>query len=239
MKNSPESNLKDHFEDIRRRLVVFHVLHEKGGVFAEKNVLFTQKADWLKHVSKNPYANRGSATAQTQYVGFFDIDHGSAIEKRNKSGAVLEPEKYMIQFPCFEPYFLAAVAEGEYLRELLTEYVDLLTHPDSLAEKMSRYAVDMGGLHGKDLYYEALYLSQQIVLRRKQQQIDAAGNDGSRFAVDHFGVAVINERYFPKKLQFTFENNHEEKIFWNLARYTLRELEETTGPLAYIVCMMF
>lgn len=38
----PESNLKDHFDNIKRRLIVFHVLNEKGGIFLEKNILVTE-----------------------------------------------------------------------------------------------------------------------------------------------------------------------------------------------------
>jgi hypothetical protein len=86
-----------------------------------------------------------------------------------------------------------------------------------------------------------LYISHHIVLQRKQQAINRAdlNKDDNNFAIDSYGLLTMNERYFPKKLQFTFENNHEEKIYTNLAKYTLKELEETVGPLRYIVCMMF
>jgi hypothetical protein len=119
MRAEPQNNLKDHFEAIRRRLIMFHVLNERGGIFVEPNVLFTENFDWLKAINKNRYANVGSINTRAQYVGFSDIDHGTPYEKHNKIGVIYETEKYMIEFPSFEPYFLAAVAKGEFLTQVL------------------------------------------------------------------------------------------------------------------------
>lgn len=33
LKDEPSSNLKDHIDNIKRRLIVFHILNEKGGIF--------------------------------------------------------------------------------------------------------------------------------------------------------------------------------------------------------------
>lgn len=42
----------------------------------------------------------------------------------------------MIEFPSFEPYFLAAVANGEFLTRVLEEYGALLHEPNTLQEKL-------------------------------------------------------------------------------------------------------
>jgi hypothetical protein len=65
------------------------------------NVLFTQNFDWIKDINKNKYVNRGDINIRAKYIGFFNIDHGTLIEKHNKVGVLYETEKYMIQFPSF------------------------------------------------------------------------------------------------------------------------------------------
>ena len=56
---------------------MFHILNEKGGIFVESNVLFTQNFNWLKSINYNKYVNKGSIYSTAKYVGFFDIDHGT------------------------------------------------------------------------------------------------------------------------------------------------------------------
>jgi hypothetical protein len=74
----------------------------------------------------------------------------------------------MIEFPSFEPYFLAAVAKGEFLTRVLEEYGGLLHEPNTLQDKLQKHDVKMGAIFGKDLYYEIFYISQHIALRKKQ-----------------------------------------------------------------------
>ena len=117
----------------------------------------------------------------------------------------------MIAFPSFEPYFLAAIAKGEFLTRMLEEYGALLHEPNTLSEKLQRYDVKMGAIFGKDLYYEVFYIAQHIALRKKQSEINANNGNpkGHKFAIDEYGFFTINERFFPKKMQFIFYNRHE------------------------------
>lgn len=78
------------------------------------------------------YANKGSGRVRAKYFGFFDIDHGSLLEKHNKTGINYDTEKYMIEYPCVEPYFFVAQAREAFLTETLAEYIDLLATPASL-----------------------------------------------------------------------------------------------------------
>jgi hypothetical protein len=57
----------------------------KGGILVENNVLFTQFFDWIKKINDNKYINKGSRTSFAKYIGFFNIDNGSPLEKHNKT----------------------------------------------------------------------------------------------------------------------------------------------------------
>ena len=94
-------------------------------------------------------------------------------------------------------------------------------------------------LKGKDLYYEAFYTSQLIVLHRKQEGINSSGRNklDDTFAIDEYGLMAMNERYFPRKLSFFFSSYSEEKIYKNVAHYNLADMEATAGPMRYITCI--
>ena len=68
----------------------------------------------------------------------------------------------------------------------MTEYVELLVNPASLPDKMKKYNLWMEVLRGKDLYYEAFYTSQLIVLHRRQEGINGSGRNrlDDTFAID-------------------------------------------------------
>ena len=92
----------------------------------------------------------------------------------------------MVLFPTVEPYFLAAQPNQAFLTEAIAEYVELLINPASLPDKMRKYSLEMQVLKGKDIYYEAFYTSQLIVLHRKQEGINSSGRNrlDDTFAID-------------------------------------------------------
>ena len=47
---------------------------------------------------------------------------------------------------------------------------------------------------------------------------------GNTFSIDYYGFLTMNDRYFPKKMGFYFENEIHDKFYWSLARYSLTEL---------------
>ena len=79
MAKEPTSNLKEHFEAIKKRLIVFHVLNENGGIFIEKNVFFVETFEWLKDIERSIHVNKGSANVKVKYFGFFAQDHSTHI----------------------------------------------------------------------------------------------------------------------------------------------------------------
>ncbi len=60
------------------------VLHENGGVLIAKDLLLTEDFTWIKDIASNPYVNRGNLRSKPQYIGFFDINAGSLMEKVKK-----------------------------------------------------------------------------------------------------------------------------------------------------------
>lgn len=87
MKKEPESNLKEHYEALKKRLIVFHVLNQNGGVYIDKNVFFVESLEWLKEIENSIHVNKGrGGKVKAKYFGFFNIDHGPGIQKFNKTG---------------------------------------------------------------------------------------------------------------------------------------------------------
>lgn len=86
-------------------------------------MFFAETFEWLKDIERNIYVNKGSPNVKAKYFGFFEVDHAPYIHKVNKTGVSAEAEKYMVQTPTVEPYFLAAQPHQEFLSEVLVEYV--------------------------------------------------------------------------------------------------------------------
>ena len=81
----------------------------------------------------------------------------------------------------------------------------------------------MNGLGGIDIYYEYLMLAGQTVLQRKQRELDQLGGN-RRLAIDVFRLALINCYYAPYKLKAFWKSDKPEKVYQNLAHYSLNEL---------------
>lgn len=57
---------------------------------------------------------------------------------------------------------------------------------------------------------------------------------GDTFSIDYYGLLTMNDRYFPKKTGFYLEKSMHDKFYWNLARYSITELEAILGPMRYL-----
>lgn len=144
----------------------------------------------------------------------------------------------MIRFPGVNSNFLAGVKGGQFLERVLEEYGRLIVSEGYLKSVIQAFDLKLGNMQERDMRRRVFTVAAQIVLQAEQYEIDKRFADKKQvnwFAVDHYGVFTINNRYFIEKIANTFENIFDEKIARNLARYTLDELQETTGPLRYVV----
>ena len=48
---------------------------------------------------------------------------------------------------------------------------------------------------------------------------------------------TMNERYFPRKIEFFYGSYRAENIYKNIAKYNLPDMEASTGPIHYMTCM--
>lgn len=143
----------------------------------------------------------------------------------------------MVRFPGVDENFMAGVAQGAFLEAVLREYIKILTNGAYLHSINSLFHLQMGTLTTNDLPNSVFKIAVHIVLQVRQFEIGREFPDESkvnRFAVDQFGLCLINNRYFINKVTMIFENSFDEKIYSNLAYYSLEELEQTTGPLRYL-----
>ena len=206
----------------------------------EKNVLLTEDFAWLRGINASPYVNRGRKDSRAQYFAFFDLDLGSPVAKANKPHARADYEKYMIKSPGLETFFVAAVAKGEFLGRVLEELHKILESPDYLAACRKTFELKVGEAEHKDPYELGVVLASHIVIHERQLELAWLFPDQSsvdRFAVDEYGLFTINSRYFPRKIRQIFENRFTDKIFRNLAQYSLEELEQSAGPQRYMVVL--
>ena len=216
------------------------MLHENGGVLMEKNVLLTEDFVWLRGINASPYVNRGRKDSRAQYFAYFDINLGSPVAKANKPHARADYERYMIKSPGLETFFMAAVAKGEFLGRLLEELHKILESPDYLAACRNTFDLKVGEADRKDPYEFGVLLASHIVIHERQLELERVFPDQSRvdrFAIDEYGLFTINSRYFPRKIRQVFENMFFDKIYRNLALYSLEELEQTAGPQRYVVLL--
>jgi hypothetical protein len=80
----------------------------------------------------------------------------------------------------------------------------------------------------------AFPIACRIVLKEKDKL-----NEKGILPIDYFGIKSMNSVYFPRKIEHHFEHSFDEKIYRNLAKYTLAEVEEAVGPLRYMVVLPF
>jgi hypothetical protein len=69
--NNGDRLLKDFLEAIQKRLILFSILYERGGVVIDERLTLTENFDWIRQIKTNIYVNRGNPGAEPQVVGFY------------------------------------------------------------------------------------------------------------------------------------------------------------------------
>lgn len=71
------------------------------------------------------------------------------------------------------------------------------------------------------MYYEYFLIANQVVLQDKQKEIDSTRIDEYRhFAIDYYGLNLINCYYAPYKLKTFWGDGQSNKAFESLTQYT-------------------
>ncbi len=109
----------------------------------------------------------------------------------------------------------------------------MLKNPAHFKPQRGHYKLK--NLKGEDMYYEYFLIATQVVLQDKQKEIDSAKIDNYRhFAIDYFGLNLINCYYAPYKLKIFWGDAQSHKAFESMTQYTQEELFANIGPMRYI-----
>lgn len=230
-----KSSLKYHVDSIAQKLILLNILQENGGIVSSGEHAMTEDLSWIASIASNPYVNRGNRGIKPQVVGFYSFDYSleKSKEKLKPSAGLEETDKFVTVFPALEDYFIAAQRDTRFLRRLLEEMEGLLRRPEEFLREKIHYK--LVNLKGEDIYYEYFLIAAQVVLQQRQTAIDAAKLDGFRhFAIDDYGLQLINCYYAPYKLKSFWGNEQTKKAFQSLAQYTQEELFANIGPMRYI-----
>lgn len=86
----------------------------------DNNITFTENLDWIKTIESNIYVNRGHTEIEPKVVGFYSIYTSSKADKlKTKKPGMEEVQRYMILIPTMEDYFMAAVKQSEFIRDII------------------------------------------------------------------------------------------------------------------------
>jgi hypothetical protein len=230
------SNLKYHFDDIVKQLILLNILNDNGGLTTTGEFAMTEDLSWIANIITNIYANHGNRGIKPQVVGFYSSDY--SFEKHKEAikpfDGMHDVDRYMTLFPALENYFIAAEKSAAFIARIIERIVKLLQKPDSFKRERGHYKLN--NLKGEDMYYEYFLLAVQTTLQDKQKEIDSIKIDSDRhFAIDFYGLYLINCFYAPYKLKAFWGNGQSSKAFQSLSQYSQEELFANIGPLRYIL----
>jgi len=115
--------------------------------------------------------------------------------------------------------------------------MDILVSPESVLKDIAEERYTYFSLNGKDIYYQYFLLAGHRVLQDKQQALDKDSMDPARssFAIDYYGLFLINCYYGPYKLSVVYEDvKASDRKIQNLAKYDLEEFYASVGPMRYL-----
>ena len=179
----------------------------------DKSVILTENLTWLSTLSTNPYVNTGNADFPTNYFGFFNVNFTTNEEKISPNNS---SSKYIMKHIGLESLFVAGVAQGEFMKEVLKIMYMLLTNPQSGKDTLNRLKIGRA-VTNLFIISNAFPIACRIVLKEKERL-----DDQGLLPIDYFGIKSINSLFFPKKVPHHFEYSFEDKIYRNLAKYTLQ-----------------
>jgi hypothetical protein len=145
-----------------------------------------------------------------------------------------EVDRYTTVFPSMENYFMAAEGNTTFLTEVISKIYTFLENPKSFELQKSNYS--LVNFKGTDLYYEYFLIAVQTILQDKQKEMDSVQvNEYRRFAIDYFGLYLINCYYGPYKIQRFWGDSQPHKAFYTMTQYSYEEFIDNVGPMRYMV----
>ena len=72
--NNPVSGYENILPFITRDLILLELVHKFGGIAMEKDLILTEKLDWLWSLSHNAHVNAGKRDYPTKYFAFFNVN---------------------------------------------------------------------------------------------------------------------------------------------------------------------
>ena len=72
--NNPISGYEKILPFITRDLILLELVHKFGGIAMEKDLVLTEKLDWLWSLSQNAHVNAGKMSFPTKYFAFFNVN---------------------------------------------------------------------------------------------------------------------------------------------------------------------
>jgi hypothetical protein len=184
--------------------ILLNILNENGGIMTDGKCALVEGFGWVNDITRNIFVNRANRGVQPRIVGFYSMSHtlDKVKEDIRHFAGMNEVDRYTAAFPSLEPYFIAADKGTPFITELIETIVELLRMPENF--KRSHFRLQK--LRGDDIFTEYFHISVQIVLQNRQRQIDAANKDPFRhFAMDHYGLSLINCYYGPYKQEYLWE----------------------------------
>jgi hypothetical protein len=178
--------------------ILLNILNENGGIMTDGKCALAEGFGWVSDIARNRYVNRANRGVKPQIVGFYSLDHtlDKVKEDIRPFAGMNEVDRYTAAFPSLEPYFIAADKGTPFITELIATIAQLLRVSQSFKRRHFR----LQRLSGDDIFTEYFYISVQIMLQNRQKQIDGANKDPFRhFAMDHYGLSLINCYYGPIK----------------------------------------
>lgn len=119
-----------------------------------------------------------------------------------------EVDRYMVLIPTIENYFIAAEKGAQFIGKLIEESISILLTPESIKKDIAEKKYSYIHIDDHDVYYQYFLLASQRVLLKRQSELDSSSKDSSTrsFAIDSFGLNLINCYYGPNKTNIIFES---------------------------------
>lgn len=129
----------------------------------------------------------------------------------------------MVVIPSVEVYFLAAKQKSEFVQRFIEEMIDILAFPQQISQDIKDRKYEYYHIENRDVYFHYYVLAGQRVLQAKQKEIDSKNKDPNvrNFAIDSYGLFLINCFYGPQKANSYFSNGANRK-FPYLAKYDIK-----------------
>jgi len=112
----------------------------------------------------------------------------------------------MVLIPAMQNFFVAAKEGAEFIGRILDEMILILMFPKLVLKDIEENKYEYFNLNGKDIYNQYFLLAGLRLLEAKQLELDNKNiNPNFRnFAIDYYGLFLINNQYGPYKLSLIF-----------------------------------